>query len=408
MARRELPPMLGELATCAPRELRHRDVVLGDTARKALLEKVRAGEAATVTFDATTFIQREAPNRNFVRVKPAALGRLAKSFPGVPFLRDHDQRSLEARGGTVKAAELVKNGDEASIAMTIEVVKPWAVEGLLDGTIDRFSVGFLATDDIICSVHKTPIFAKCSCWPGDPVGEDSDERVEFVYTGAEGVEVSAVNVPAVTGTGIDGQVRQALLALQDSNRGAEPHRETTMKRVLERLGLSEAASEEHALAALDKLNVELEAGRQRLKTSEGKLAELEAERRAHQAQRVDGDIEQLYESGRLPIARDVAGKRVAHELEKALRNMAGTVGYEAFKAYADTLPVIAPVGASALRSALGEGAPRAGGMQAPTAEIDQAAVRLGIDPAVMRETLAKAAPSVTDEMAVKFGPKQGV
>jgi phage head maturation protease len=187
---------------------------LGADDRKQRLERMRGGEAVTLAFQARTFVQRETPNRNYLRFAPKSLTKLGRSFKGVPFLKDHDQRRIEARGGTVLEST-VERGDDGAVAFvqSITLSKAWAVEALLDGTIDRFSIGFVPTGPILCSVHRTPIFKECACWPGDRTAK-SEERVEFVFTEAEGVEVSAVNVPAVIGTGID-DIRSALSAFAD-------------------------------------------------------------------------------------------------------------------------------------------------------------------------------------------------
>ena len=204
--------------------LRHGGASLDKNGRTELLARVRAGEPLEVDFDARTFVQRDAPNRNFVRIKPSILAKLARSFVGVPFLRDHDKKSIGARGGTVVASELVEESGVAAFQMTIRAIKPWAVEGVLDGTIDRFSIGFVPTGDVLCSAHKTPIFTKCSCWPGDKIRlDDTEHLVEFIVTAAEGVETSAVNVPAVVGTGIK-SVRSTLMAFAAASGGRVPPR----------------------------------------------------------------------------------------------------------------------------------------------------------------------------------------
>lgn len=389
-------------------ELRAGGAKLADADRKALLERVRGGEHVELEFEARTYIQRETPNRNFVRFKPSILKRLARSFVGVPFLRDHDKRSLTARGGTIVASELVQDTDGDAFHQTIRVVKPWAAEGLLDGTIDRFSIGAAPTGDIICSAHKTPIFTKCFCFPGDKVG-DSDERVEFVITAAEGVETSAVNVPAVVGTGIKG-VRAALEALAADAGGIVPSPPTegqTMKRLLVLLGLSEAASEDAAVAALEVKLAELRAARE----AATDLASLQAELDVLRASQVDHHIERLYAEGRLPIKRDGKGDRVAGELETKLRNLAKVVSLKAMLEVAESLPVVAPIGPRSLETALGVAggpAPEANVAAAPiTADnaITQYARVNNIRPEVLAATMAEC--GLDGEALAKHGPRRG-
>lgn len=381
--------------------------------RKALLERVRAGEHVELEFDARTFIQRETPNRNFVRFKASILKKLARSFAGVPFLRDHDKRSLEARGGTITASELVQDTDGDAFHMTIRAVKPWAVEGLLDGTIDRFSIGAVPTGDVVCSVHKTPIFSKCYCWPGDKVKLEGDSEVvvEFIITAAEGVETSAVNVPAVVGTGIKG-VRAALEALAASAGGIvppAPPTEATMnwKRLLALLGLSETASEDAACAALEVKLAELKTARE---ASSG-FAALQAELGVLRASQVDHHIERLYAEGKLPIRRDDKGERIAGELETKLRNLATVVGMTAMLEVANALPVVAPIGPRAVETALGAsatGGGQQGGGALPTAitpdnAIGQYANMLSINQSTLADVMAQTGVSAED--LAKYGPQ---
>ena len=62
----------------------------------------------------------------------------------------------------------------------------WAVEGVLDGTIDRFSIGWHPTARVLCSVHKKALRGKdgCWCWPGQEV---EGEVVEAIFGAADGV-----------------------------------------------------------------------------------------------------------------------------------------------------------------------------------------------------------------------------
>lgn len=365
--------------------------------RTALLERARKGEAVSVRVEARTFVQRDTPNRNFIRVAPKALNAMNKSFKGVPFLRDHDQRSLDARGGTVIESRLEKTDEGAELIQVLHLVKPWAVEGVLDGTIDRFSIGFHPTGPVTCSVHKTPVFRDCSCFPGEKAGKDAEGRVEFVVTAADGVEVSAVNVPAVLGTGVQ-DIRAALAAL--NWRAPRAPEESPMIRVRERLSLAENATEDQILGVLERREVEHEALSQRCKLAESRLAEFEQSRKRDQLARLDGDIEQLYTSGRLPYQRDASGARVAHPLELSLRRIADQLGYDAFQEHVASMPP--SHGPAALQSAPSAAAASA----TATRPIDQAALRLNISPDLMRETLEQL--GLGDDIVAKHGPRQGV
>lgn len=169
----------------------------------AALDAVRAGTLKRVTFEAVTFLQRETPNRNFVRFKPGILASLAKSFVGQPFLVDHDTQRQASRAGTIVASKLEHNDDGSKqIRQRVEVVKAWAIESLLDGTIDRFSIGWARDGGVVeCSIHGED-WMQCECFPGlDYAGKG--EPMQLVYTKATGTETSGVNVPAVVGTGVD-------------------------------------------------------------------------------------------------------------------------------------------------------------------------------------------------------------
>lgn len=173
-----------------------------------------------ITVDAVVFRQGEEPNRNFVRFKAGVLRSLAKSFVGAPFLRDHEQRDLGARGGKVLASEFVGGEGTGEIRQTIELAAPWAIEAIGRGLIDRFSIGWSNTDEVVCSECAAPFFKSifgsmpgCDHMPGDVVEARGGGKraVEMVVTGADGVETSAVTVPAVNGTGVEA-IRAALAA----------------------------------------------------------------------------------------------------------------------------------------------------------------------------------------------------
>lgn len=284
--------------------------------RQELLAKLRAGEfAGPLVVEATTYVQRATPNRNFVRFKSGSLRAGARSFRNMPVLLDHDQRSVSSRVGTIvdSRAEVV-DGDTAFV-QTLSFVKLDAIEGVLDGTIDRFSIGWMPTGTIECSVHKGPMFGPdcCSCWPGDNV----DGKVaEAVFTSWEGIEVSAVNVPAVVGTGID-QVRAALTALRASNGGSSPqnNEDKIMDEIKALLGLPPTATEDEVKAAL---------AAQKAKADEAAAAIVLAAQHetAARATRLDSMIEAAYADGRLTVERDSKGARIASALETRVRSVA--------------------------------------------------------------------------------------
>lgn len=301
--------------------------VEGAPTRAELLRQVRAGEfQGPLVVEATTFIQRATPNRNYARLARGTLRTGARSFVGQVVLLDHDQRSQQARIGTIIDSKAAKD-DEGNVTfvMKLSIVKLHAIESVLDGTIDRFSIGWFPTGPVVCSVHEQPLWGAdcCPCWPGQTV---NGKTVEAVFTAWDGIEVSAVNVPAVVGTGID-QIRAALSALRANDNGEKPHtpaqKETTMN-LRTYLGLADDATDEQITAALAARDAQ-----EKERTS--KLAQYEAQQQttaqqlaaARQA-RIDQAVAAAKADGRLHIVRDSQGKEIASELESRVRAVASS------------------------------------------------------------------------------------
>ena len=147
--------------------------------------------------DALVFIQRAAPNRNLVRFRDGILDGFAHSFRGVPVRLGHHG----ARAGTVIASELVAVADGMAIRQTLELIEP-----ALRGTIDGFSICWRSTRGTVCSIcdayHDTAGYFRLPTCQHD-LGQKYDGWIcQAEYLDAEGIEVSAVTVPAVVGTGI--------------------------------------------------------------------------------------------------------------------------------------------------------------------------------------------------------------
>jgi hypothetical protein len=304
---------------------------VGRAERLEMLQRLRAGEHIELQADITGFIQRETPNRNFVRFKLGILPTFSTSFRGQPFLRDHAARDLAARGGKI-IGTTYQNRDDGSkaFAFKLHLVKPWAVEGFLDGTIDRFSIGWSRTGPVVCSLDEKPLWGPGCCmhWPGDVV----DGKVcEVLYTGAEGTEISAVNVPAVVGTGIESvrglkaefdgtAVLNAILGAQEPT--------MDMTKILAALNLPANATAEQIEAAIAERNTKLEAAQSDAELARAQLADAEqamaeAATRATTAegaskqQRVDGAITALKVSRKLQVVHKGQSK-----VEQHLRKLA--------------------------------------------------------------------------------------
>ena len=253
-----------------------------DTDKRAqLIAEIRGGKHVELELDAVTFKQRDgSPNRNYLRFRTDKLEAIAASFAGMPMLIDHNRWEQSARVGTVVASEAVELAyGWSGFRQTLRVVKPHAAISVLDGTLDRFSIGWSTTGPVLCSVHRTDKLARgrCSCWPGDKVDVDGKAQiVEYEWQSAEGTETSGVNVPAVKGTKIE-DVRAALAA--ELNLNLEHREKPTMSfprlaAVLGLAALSEDRDEAAGVTAAEALKRELAASRQEVATQLAANAEI--------------------------------------------------------------------------------------------------------------------------------------
>lgn len=301
---------------------------LDKSGRASMLAALRGGDVPhALEVEAITYLQSDSANRKFVRFADKILSGFAKSFVGQPFLKDHNSWELDARGGTIISSKLEKldNGTKA-IRMKLSLVKPWAIEGALDGTIDRFSIGWSRTDIVTCSVHKTTVFSECQCMPGDKLG---DVAVQFIFNGADGTEVSAVNVPAVVGTSVqaisqlDALDRDTLAGILGGELPIPPKEKINMldPQLLAALGLTSTATLADVLSKIaansDALTVSIAA--------RGSVADeltiLRAEKATRDASekktKIDASIAQLTHAGKI---------KPGSEVEQALRRTAARDG----------------------------------------------------------------------------------
>lgn len=309
-----------------------RDELKSEADKLELLRQLRAGEPIFVEVKAITYTQGATPNRKYVRFSARALQALTKSFVGKPVLRNHDQHATESRGGIITGAELEKQGDgEYALHMTLRLVKPWAVESLLDGTMTFFSIGFRPTGPVHCSVHGKNV-RECGDWPGDRIMSRTGERtVEWEFQSADGLEVSDVNVPAAAGTGIESARQLAgdttldatsLWSMLAHDHSTET-KETTMdlQKLLAELGLGgvemtfdqivEACKKLRASGdEVTLLREQLTAARTELEASRKAAADAEA---AKTKQHVETQLGRLKAAGKL---------KPGSESETALRRMA--------------------------------------------------------------------------------------
>jgi hypothetical protein len=220
---KELLPVLFSLPTVNTLEL---------PPRAEMLPKIENGEIDHLDFRAQVFSQAS-QNRNPYRFKDEDMKHFAESFEGQPYLRDHNTYEIDARDGTLVSASLVDGWVVADVRLTTR-------RGMIDyieGKMDRFSIGWFY-EDALCSICGASFFSRdCSHWPGRKynVGDDVKTCV-ITFVNPQGKELSAVNVPAVAGTGITGALMEAKLScLEDEvfESGISPLEVTTSKLTVE-------------------------------------------------------------------------------------------------------------------------------------------------------------------------------
>lgn len=174
--------------------------------RAELRAALRTGSLDELTFSAVVF--RDGPNANYTRFRPSELESFANSFTGVPFLRNHETGDIGARDGTVVASRMVESpgyGGKSALEFhqTVRLTTERGMRDFLEGVIDRFSIGWYF-EGVECSVCGQDWFA-CSHWPGQRYATDNGrgrQTCELIFLGPRGKETSAVNAPAVEGTGV--------------------------------------------------------------------------------------------------------------------------------------------------------------------------------------------------------------
>jgi hypothetical protein len=335
--------------------------------RRELIAAIRAGAQVELEITARTFRQKDGkPNRRGLRFEVGILAAVAASFVGMPVLEDHNTYERAARIGTIIKSELYEQGDGWSgFRQTLRIVKPEAVISVLDGTLDRFSVGWVPTGPVLCSIHRVDVrsWGQRCCYPLEVKDVDGKATtVEWCFTSAEGVEVSAVNVPAVKGTKIE-DIRSALdaeISLGGEAQSNQPitRSEMAFPRLAALLGLTALAAptdEESALAAVNNMKRERAAAEQELGTTKAelattktKLAAVEKERddanEAALTSQVDAELTAAYREGKLRYGRDDKGAATPSSKEARLRRIAKEDGLEGLRAELAEMDVVVPVG----------------------------------------------------------------
>lgn len=162
--------------------------------REQLLADIASGKTPYIEFPALVF--KDGRNANLVRFREAELPAFARSFEQMPFLRNHDTYDIESRDGTIMASEF----ESAGMRQTIRLTTRKGMTAYVEGQIDRFSIGWKA-EKVLCSICNNDYsnFERCSHIRGR---EYDGKLCELIMVNPRGVETSAVNNPAVEGTGL--------------------------------------------------------------------------------------------------------------------------------------------------------------------------------------------------------------
>lgn len=361
--------------------------------RAEMITAVRGGQHMELAVNAITWRQRPTPNRRFLRLAADKLADRAGSWKGKPFLVDHDIYSMSASKGTITSSKLIEESAKvASFEQVLQVVKPDAVIGFLDGTMRTFSIGWFALGPVMCSVHGVDVRGSdsCYCYPGDTVMVDGKPQiVQYEFSDYEGKEVSAVVVPAVRDTSIEG-VRAALTAELSLHPRRPPPKEprkmafTKLAAALALTALSES-DEDRAVTAVTALQqrvtaAELDAAQQRAEVT--RLAadntRLSAEAALAATSAINDLISGAYTSGKLAHGKDAEGKNTPDAMESLLRDFGKAHGREALSAKLAAMRQAIPVGVPPVAAGAGE-APKTTLHAVPgDQQIREAAAQLGV------------------------------
>lgn len=341
----------------------------GGATRAALIEAIRGGKHVELRARATTFRQRDgSPNKNFLRFKSSKLTEIAASFAGKPFLLDHNKWAQDARMGTIEESEAVPlAGGWTGFRQTLRIVKPHGVISILDGTIDRFSIGWDPRGQVMCTAHGVDVRSRKSCYwtencyPGKLVEVDGEKKIaEYEWQSTEGLETSGVNSPAVSGTKIE-NIKTALAA-ELGLAPSLPAKDPKMPRfplLLAALALpSTGAAAElgdgddgTVAARVTELRSELAAATserdtalKRATDAEATVASLTAQIAKLTGDKVDALLEAKgYRAGKLIRGKNEKSESVASLREPRLRRIAKEDGIAALEAELAEMPVVVPL-----------------------------------------------------------------
>lgn len=304
-------------------ELRAGGKAMAPADRDALLAKAVARDAVELELEVLAYEQgrRDASgkrigNRNGIRIRDGAMVRLGSSGAGRPFLRDHMQHDVTARGGTVLTSKTTKVTEDGhyEIRQTVRLTEPSAVERALRGLMSTVSIGLHPTGPVNCTACGSEILTKCWHFPGDTATDKDGAEidVEWEFTSAELIETSEVSVPAVPSAAIEGF--RAALALTNGTRGPEPQKANRMNKLCTMLGLAATASEDEITSAVGKALGAREVAEAKLaiaETERAKLAlEVDGYRAAERKNAEDEFVSGALASGRILPTDEPAWRRL--------------------------------------------------------------------------------------------------
>lgn len=362
--------------------------------RAEMITAVRGGKHMELSVTAVTFRQRKTPNRRFLRLAADKLEARAPTWKGLPFLTDHNTYEMTASKGVISSSKLVQESTNvAAFEQGLHVVKPDAVIGFLDRTMNRFSVGWFRIGPVMCTVHGADVSARdgCGCWPGDIVMVDGKPQVvQYEFSDYEGKEVSAVVIPAVKDTSVS-EVRAALAAelqIPERRKPAKETEEMAFPKLAAALALTvlTEAEEDRAVSAITQLRerasaAELDASTLRRDVTRltGELAAQTALVTQAGASELNRLISDAYASGKLAHGKDAEGKNTPDPLEDILRDLGVTpTGREKLATKLTAMKPQIPIGQVPIVTQIADPA-RPALTSAPTdAEIASVASQLGI------------------------------
>jgi hypothetical protein len=335
--------------------------------RFELITAAKSGKHIELSLLAQTFEQTKDSNRRYLRLGDDKLESRAGTWKGQPYLTDHVTWSSKASMGSITSSKAVPTDRGMAFEQRLHAVKSEAVIGLLDGTFNKFSIGWWPSGPILCSVHSCDVMKAdaCNCWPGDKVtlADGRMKTAEWIFTDFKGKETSTVVIPAVQNTFV-GDVRAALAAELDIGHRltrtlhsvSNPHQDpkensmhfARLAAALKLAALTET-DEPAALTAVSTMQQQVATAETALAAANVKLAQAEVAIRAltasSQRTQVDSILEsEGYIAGKLKRGRDENGKPTASARETRLRRIAAEPdGIAALKAELEEMPVIVPL-----------------------------------------------------------------